>query len=142
MLQLNRDVFKYIEKNIFELPEMLEEIKRRREELLYPFDEEPDHNDVKGSSSVRTISDTTADTATILVEDKRIRKMEEKASAILKVYDNLIDEKKDVIKLYYWQKPRLLTWDGVAKDTNTSRSTCLRWRKKFILEIADELGER
>lgn len=140
-MSLDRETFKYIEKNIFDLPEMLQEIQFRREELLYPFDEEPDHNDIKGRSSVMTITDTTARRASALVEDRRIRKMEEKTDAILRVYDKLIAEKKEVIKLYYWQKPRLLTWDGVAKETNTSRSTCLRWRKKFIQDIADELGE-
>lgn len=141
-MKLRRETFKYIENEVYDLPATKREIDMRRQEILYPFNDEPDENDVKGASSVRTISDTTARTASLLVEDKKLKRMEDVASAIFKVYDGLIDEKKRIIKLYYWQKPRLLTWDGVAKETNTSRSTCLRWRRKFIQDIAEELGER
>ncbi|PJH58718.1 transcriptional regulator, partial [Salmonella enterica subsp. enterica serovar Typhimurium] len=65
----------------------------------------------------------------------------QKANAIIGVYNRLIDEKKEVIKLYYWDKPGQLTWDGVAHETSTSRRTAIRWRKKFIQDIADVLGE-
>lgn len=141
-MSLKRETFKYIESEVYDLPATKKEIELRRQEILYPFDEEPDSNNIKGAASVRTISDTTSNTATLLVEDRKLKRMEDVASAIMKVYDSLIDEKKEIIKLYYWQKPRLLTWDGVAEKTHTPKRTALRWRRSFIHDIAKELGER
>lgn len=127
---------------MFDYYDTLKRIELKQEEILHPFNEFPDENTGAGSNSVMTISDPTAKTGSILAEEKELKRMREIVRAIHKVYHRLIDEKKEVIKLYYWDRPGELTWDGVAQETGTSRATALRWRKGFILKVARELGER
>lgn len=94
-----------------------------------------------GRNSVRNVTDETGVKAIALHEHKRLEKMERNSNAILKVYDNLIDEKKELVKLYYWKRPGELTWEGIAKEIHVSRITAIRWRKAFVYAIAKELGE-
>ncbi|MFA1819019.1 transcriptional regulator [Virgibacillus oceani] len=142
-MQLKRSTFKYIEAEVYNLHETLKEIELTESELLDPYEEEPDDPTiVKGANSVRIPGDPTGKTATLLVEHKTLQRMKQVSGAIKKVYAGLIPEKQEVIKIYYWDKPGELTWDGVAKETDTSRRTAIRWRKHFIYEIAKELGER
>lgn len=142
-MDLRRKTFQYIESEVYNLHETLKEIELTESEVLHPFDEDPeDPTIVKGANSVRIPGDPTGRTATLLVEHKKLKRMKQVTNAILKVYNSLVDEKKEVIKLYYWDKPGELKWEGVAKETFTSRRTAIRWRNAFIQDIAKELGER
>lgn len=140
---MHKDTFRYIEREVYRLHETLKEIKLIEMEILNPYQEqENDRTVIAGANSVRIPGDPTGSTASLLVEHKKLKRMREVTNAIIKVYDGLIKEKKEVIKLYYWDKPGQLTWEGVGKETNTSRRTAIRWRKGFINAIAKELGER
>lgn len=141
MQGLNKQTFQYLESEVYSLHDTLKEIKMIELNLMDPYDEEPDNNVGAGTNSVRSISNPTMTKATTLVEHRTLKRMREKTEAILKVYNNLLDEKKEVIRLYYWERPGQLTWRGIAEETNTSRATALRWRKSFIYDIAKELGE-
>lgn len=139
--KLRKSTFKYIEREVYDLHDTLKRIKELEYEILNET-ENAGYDDIgKGKSSVMTISDITAKKATALVEDRRLKRLREKANAILKVYDEMIDEKKKLVSLYYWERPGELTWDGVAKELHISRRTALRWREAFIYAVAEELGE-
>lgn len=140
-MKLKRKTFQYLESEVYSFHDTLKEIKLIEYEILNEtstFTEDPQ----AGRTSVRTISDTTARKGTALAEDKRLQRMETITDAVEKVYNSLIDEKKELIDLYYWKRPGELTWDGVSKELNIGRATALRWRKSFIYQLADELGER
>lgn len=139
-MRIDKRTFKYIEKEIYSLHDTLKEIKLIEYEILHGTDVDID-SPQPGRTSVRTINDTTAIKATELVEHKRLKRMKEKVDAILKVYNSLPDEKKSLIKLYYWDRPGELTWDGIAKELNMGRATAIRWRNSFVLRVAEEMGE-
>ena len=137
---IDKRTFKYIEKEIYSLHDTLKEIKLIEYEIVHGNDIDTD-SPQPGRTSVRTINDTTAIKATELVEHKRLKRMKEKVDAILKVYNSLPEEKKSLIKLYYWDRPGELTWEGIAKELNMGRATAIRWRNSFVLRVAEEMGE-
>ena len=137
---LERHKFKYIEGEIYRFHDTLKEIKLIEYEILHDYSTHTDDPQA-GRTSVRTITDTTAIKATELVEHKRLKRMKEKVDAILKVYNSLPEEKKSLIKLYYWDRPGELTWEGVAKELNMGRATAIRWRNAFVHKVAEEMGE-
>ena len=139
-MRIDKRTFKYIEKEIYSLHDTLKEIKLIEYEIVHGNDVDID-SPQPGRTSVRTINDTTAIKATELVEHKRLKRMKEKADAILKVYNSLPEEKKRLIELYYWDRPGELTWEGVAKELNMGRATAIRWRNSFVLKVAEEMGE-
>lgn len=139
-MRIDKRTFKYIEKEIYSLHDTLKEIKLIEYEIVHGNDIDID-SPQPGRTSVRTINDTTAIKATELVEHKRLKRMKEKVDAILKVYNSLPEEKKSLVKLYYWDRPGELTWEGVAKELNMGRATAIRWRNSFVLRVAEEMGE-
>lgn len=139
-MRIDKRTFKYIEKEIYSLHDTLKEIKLIEYEIVHGNDIDID-GPQPGRTSVRTINDTTAIKATELVEHKRLKRMKEKVDAILKVYNSLPEEKKSLVKLYYWDRPGELTWEGIAKELNMGRATAIRWRNSFVLRVAEEMGE-
>src|SRR5699024_2620897 len=139
--KLSKETFKYIEGKVYNIHSYLHEIDMMRYEILHGTGVDVD-SPQPGRNSVRAITDEVERKAFDLVEHKKLKRYEQLTSAILKVYDSLIDEKQELIKLYYWQRPGELTWNGVAKELHIGRATAIRWRKAFIYEIAKELGER
>lgn len=139
-MRIDKRTFKYIEKEIYSLHDTLKEIKLIEYEIVHGNDIDID-SPQPGRTSVRTINDTTAIKATELVEHKKLKRMKEKANAILKVYNSLPEEKKRLIELYYWDRPGELTWEGIAKELNMGRATAIRWRNSFVLRVAEEMGE-
>lgn len=132
--------FKTIEDKVYNYKRTKREIKLLEIEIIEEGDSTMD--DIgQGSTSVRTITDMTAIKANTLMEDKKLNRMREDVKAIEKVFNSLLDVKKDLIALYYWEHPHRYTWDGIADKTHTSRATCIRWRNSFIKEVARELGE-
>lgn len=138
--ELKSSTFKYIENEIYSYHETLRHIELLEYELMNRSTTD-DENIGAGKNSVRNTSSETERKATALLTDKRIVRLQQKVNAVEKVYNQLLPEKKEVIKLYYWDKPGELTWEGIAKETNTSRATALRWRKQFVEDVARELGE-
>lgn len=139
--KLRDATFKYIESEVFHIQETLRMIDQIKYEIIHGKNIDID-SPQPGRNSVRNISDETERKATELYEHERLRNMERNSNAVLKVYDGLIEEKKELIRIYYWNRPGELTWDGIAKELNVGRRTAIRWRKSFIYEIAKELGER
>lgn len=137
---MRRDTFRYIESEVYSYHDTLKEIKLVEYELLN--DSKTAYDDVQsGRTSVRTITDSTAKKATALIDNRRLTRMRDKTGAIQEAYENMIPEKRELIRLYYWEKPGELTWEGVAKELNIGRRTAIRWRKTFIHEVGRRLGE-
>lgn len=113
-------------------------IKKQELEILYPVELMEDKNIGGGRSTA--ISNPTQQRAVRLAEDKTIRRLKEQKQAVENVLSEMNKKESEVIKLYYFQKPRTKTWDGVAIECNFSKRTCLYIRDRFFDRMADELG--
>lgn len=135
---MKRGTFVYIEQLLREYPDMGNYIKQREEELIYPDELVIDQNIGGGSSPF--ISKPTERMAITIIEDKRLRELNRVKCAL----DKLINEADfimvGVIQMFYFEKPRLRTWEGIAMDTGLSERHCRRLRDKFFQAVADELG--
>jgi len=135
---MKQGTFKYIEQLLRDYPDMGAYIKKREEALIYPDELELDTNIGGGRSPF--ISKPTERIAITITEDKRLQELSRCKQAI----DRLIDEADfitvGVVQMFYFARPRLKTWDGIAQDTGMSERHCRRLRDKFFGLVADELG--
>lgn len=130
--------FKYIEQILKEYPDMDRYISLRIEELTYPTRVEEDEN--IGGSSSGFVGRPTERMAMTIMEDKRLATIEENKRAVAEALSDSDPLTVKIIRMYYFEKPRLKTWDGVALATCTSEGHCRRLRTKFFKRVADELG--
>lgn len=128
---MKKSVFRYIEAELFDYHDTLEEITQLREDIMEGRAER-----AIGKSTRK--SDPTATRATRLLMDRRLQRLEEVTTAIGRVYDNVPREKQKLIKLKYWD--RRYTNTGVAEDLHIGEMTFYRWRRQIIQAIARELG--
>lgn len=127
-----------LEELISEYPDLERYINRTREELLNPW-QETDGNIGGGRSSL--VSAPTERKAITIATDKHLRLLEERKEALDKVIKESREETINIIRLWYWTKPRTKTWDGVAQDCHLSRRMCIALRNEFVMQLALELGE-
>lgn len=136
--KLRRGTFKHIEAELYAYQDTIKEISRLRDEILHASPE-PDRT---GGGRSNMPSDSTGLAATRLATNKRLNTLTEVAEAIKGVYDSLTPDKQKLVRLRYWTKPQLLTWDGVAMELHVSRRQAMRWRDEIVLAIALRLGWR
>ena len=130
--------FKRVEQLLEDYPKLDSEIKKRRLALLYPVREQDENIGGSKSQSNTSLAETFVVT---LDQDRRLTKLEEQKIIIEEVLNKLHEDDCNVIKLYYFEKPRTLTWDGIAMATRNSRSRCFEVRKSVVEEIGRKLGE-
>ena len=131
---MKRATYRYIEAEIYDYPSTVGEITRLRQEIIEGGS--PDDTQTRVQSN--RISDPTADRATRLVMDKRLRRLEEVRNAIDRVYQNLDPDRKRLVEMKYWEKR--LTHTGIAEDLHIGERTFYRWKDEIITAIAEELG--
>lgn len=136
-LRLRRGTFRHIEEELAAYHETKKEINRLRNEILYGSSS-PDETGIRGS----ILSDPTGQKAVRLITHRRIEQLESIVGAIESVVERLPQEKKKLVQLRYWDRPRMLTWDGIAREISTGRATVFRWRDEIVFAIAEELGWR
>ena len=119
----------------------LKEIVRLREEIMNPFDDEPDTNVGGGSNSVRSISKPTENVAIRLNVSKQLSYLTEITEAIEQVYNALPDDYKNFVRVRYWSG-KDQTWSAVAEKCHINRATAFRWRDNIILATVELLGWR
>lgn len=131
---MKRATYRYIEAEIYDYPSTVEEITRLRQEIIEGGS--PDDTQTRVQSN--RISDPTADRATRLVMDKRLRRLEEVRNAIDRVYQNLDRDRKRLVEMKYWEKR--LTHTGIAEDLHIGERTFYRWKDDVVKAVALELG--
>lgn len=123
---------------IEDYPTMDRYIKRVEFEIEYPW-QEADEN-IGGSRSVATTS-ATERTVLKLTTDKHLRLLRERKTALDKVVQSSKPETINIIRMWYWIKPRTKTWDGIAQEVGYSKRMCHLLRNEFVESLAKELGE-
>ncbi|SDM15079.1 transcriptional regulator [Sediminibacillus halophilus] len=135
--------FKHAESEWYNYHQTLREIASLREEIMYPFDEDPkDKTIVKGANSVRHPGNPTERLATRLTTSRQLKYLEQVIRAIEEVYNALPSDYKELVKLRYWRKSHKLTWDGIAQELNVSRRQAIYWRDEIVQATVEVLGWR
>jgi len=133
---MKKETFRHIEAELYCYHETLKEIEKKRQEIMYNY--RPDENIGGGKSNIP--GSPTETVATRLAENIELKRLEEIVGAIKFVYDSSPEEHKKLIKLKYWTKPQLLTWDGIADKLHISKRQAMRWRDEIVHSIAKVLG--
>lgn len=140
--QLKPATFRHVESEIYAYHETKRAIQKRREELLNPFDDDPeDINIVKGPNSVREPGRPTERLATRLMMDRELRNAEEIVAAIQQTYELSPSERQMVISIRYWSGGNP-NWSEVAKLCNMHRHTVRKHRDEFVYLVAKKIGWR
>lgn len=135
---ISKGAFKHVESELYAYPDTKKEIERIRLEIMTR--ERP--NDENSTIRSGRIGDPTGQTATLLVTNRKLEQLERVVEAIESVVEKLSNEKKEMMRLWYWSLPRELTWDGVAMKLGKDRSTVIRWRNQIVYLIAEKMGWR
>ncbi|WP_057766709.1 transcriptional regulator [Cytobacillus praedii] len=138
-IKLKKATFKHIESELYSYQDTLKEIQFLRNNIMFTK-ESDDENTGGGRSSLP--SSPTEQIGTRLATHKRLNKLEEIAHAIEKVYTGLPDEYQKLVKLKYWTRPQLKTWEGIAEDLHVNRTTAMRWRDSVVNAVSEVLGWR
>jgi RinA family phage transcriptional activator len=134
---MKRGKRKHIEEEIEDYHLTLKQIQIRREELLHPH-QDMDTNIGGGRSNLP--GDPTGQKGTALTEDVRLRNLEQVTNGIEQVWQDLTDEKKLFVKLFYWTRPKKYTLEGVAMKLSISYPTAKRWRNEIVQKVAKRIG--
>lgn len=136
--KVRKSTFKHVESELFAYHDTRKEIIRLRNEIMYT--RPPNENVGGGRSNIP--GDPTGRLATRLATNKQLTHLEETVEAIESVYNRLPEEKKRLVNLYYWARPQLLSWEGIAQKLHVSRKTAFNWRDEVVYAISDQLGWR
>lgn len=137
--KLKKATFSHIESELYSYHDTLREINNLRKDIM--FTKENDDENIGGGKS-NIPGRPTERIATRLATHKKLNRLEEVAQAIEKVYTGLPDDYQKLVKIKYWTRPQLKTWEGIAKELNIGRATAFRYRDEIIFAIAEVLGWR
>lgn len=113
----------------------IHEIERLRNDILYQGSS-GESNGGRGSS----VSDPTARIALELTTNLKLERMVRITTVIESVVNRIQPEKRQLVQIMYWEKPRQLTWQGVAIRLHITTRTAFRWRKEILRSIAERGG--
>lgn len=134
---LREGTYKYIESIISNYNEYPRLIIERERDLKNPYTVK-DKNQGGGKSSIT--KNEVEEMAIKLISDKKLNTLKEEYRAIDNTFFTSDIITKRIIKLYYIDKPRTKTWDGVAYSVGYAKRHCYRLRDSFIKKVADHLG--
>lgn len=77
---------------------------------------------------------------TICLTDDYYQYLDKIVTGIEKIYNNSDDEVKKIFHLKYWEPVLgIETWDDVANELHYSKTSVLRVRAKYLIDIANEI---
>ena len=135
--KIRKGTCKHIESELFAYHDTLKEIERLRDDFI----EGTSVPDEAGGRS-NLPGDPTGRKVTTMLMNRRLQRLSEIANAIEEVYMRLPGEKKQLMNMVYWTKPRILTWEGIGKELHVSSRQAMRWRDEVIWAIAELIGWR
>lgn len=133
---MRKGVFLYIEDELCHYHETIKEIERLKDDIIFGGSSDENSGGGKGSQP----SDVTGKKAIALVTNAKLSRLEQITESIESVFQRLQPEKQQLIRLAYWTRPKLLTWEGVALKLHITKRTAGRWRKEIIYAIAERGG--
>ncbi|MEJ8548179.1 transcriptional regulator [Brevibacillus borstelensis] len=137
--KIKKGTFQHVESELYAYHETRKEIVRLKNEILYS-NSSADENVGGGKGNIP--GDPTGRTAILLTSHKKLEQLQMIVDAIESVVERLTDDRKKLLRLRYWDKPQILTWDGIAAELHVSRRTAVNWRDEIVRAIAEKLGWR
>lgn len=137
--KLRRGTFQHVESELYAYHDTKKEIVRLKNEILHAS---PIRDENVGGGRSNLPGDPTGRTAVLLTTHRKIEQLERIVEAIESVVERLPEHKKQLVRLRYWDKPRTLTWDGIAMKLHISRRQAMRWRDEIVYDIAAKIGWR
>lgn len=139
LVKIRKGTFQHIESELYAYHDTRKEIVRLKNEILY-CRSSSDENVGGGKGNLP--GDPTGRTAVLLTSHKKLEQLQNIVDAIENVVDRLTEDRKKLIRLRYWDKPQILTWDGIAAELHVSRRTAMNWRDEIVRAIAEKIGWR
>ena len=134
---MNNGTFKFIEQTLIDFNDIDSHIEKRIDALKYPV-VHTDENIGGGKSNLT--SNPTERLAITLADDLMLSNLRNIKKVVETELDKLEPKPREVIQLYYIDKPRILTWAGVALEISYTERHCRRIRNELFKEIAKKLG--
>lgn len=134
---LKLSTFNSVEDILRDYPLYPKWINEREQEIFAPM-KELDEN-IGGSRSGYT-SNITERIASSLIEDIRLKELRREYEAVRVALGECEENALKIVQLYYFDKPRLKTWSGIALEIGYSERHCRRLRNGIVKRIADLLG--
>lgn len=135
---LRRATFRYIESELYAYKSTHKEIKQLREQIVFDGGE-TDENVGGGRSNLP--GQPTEQIATKLLTHKTLQNLVKISDAITETFEEVSDDHRYIIDLKYFKNPNLY-WDDVAYKLNMHRNTVFKYRREFIIIVANKLGMR
>lgn len=139
VVTLRKGTFKHVEAELYDYHDTLKRIKLRREELTTNGPKETTQLHFNYGERIEYNSPTER-YATRLATDVQLAEMERVARAVEHVYNSCDPDRKKLIRIKYWTKPQMLSWEGISTELNVSRATAFRWRDEIVQALAEKLG--
>lgn len=133
-MKIRAGTFNYLEDELMHYHDTMREIERMRLDILH----QGSTSDGGGRGSA--ISDPTSRIAIELTSNLKLDRMERITNIIHAVVNRLQPEKRKLIQIMYWDRPRILTWQGAAIKLHITKRTAFRWRKEILKAIAERGG--
>ncbi|MBL1225386.1 transcriptional regulator [Enterococcus sp. BWR-S5] len=136
---MRKSTFNYIKDILADYPETDEHIRKREEELRYPYRESDINRDIKGTKA----SYDSQDNLMITIEqDKRLAALERNKRVIDNVLQGAGEDTMTIIFELYMKKYPRYTMQGLIDNNMVycSRATAFTLRNEFFKEIALDLG--
>lgn len=137
-IKISRGAFRHVEAELYAYHDTKREIVRLKNDILHSSS----YFEPIGGGRSNLPGDPTGNTATLMVTHRKIEQLERIVEAIESVVERLPEKKRRLVQLRYWDKPRTLTWDGIALRLEVSRRTAMNWRDEIVYAIAEKLGWR
>ncbi|MGK9347467.1 transcriptional regulator [Melissococcus plutonius] len=136
---MRTSTFNYIKDILADYYKTDEYIKKREEELRYPYKETDLNADIQGKG---TISVPTERLLITIERDKRLAQLERNKRVIDNTLDSSCKDTKIIIKELYMKRRQQYTLEGLVQNKLIfcSKRTAQRLRTNFFEEIASELG--
>jgi len=136
-IKLKTATFKYIESELYSYKDTLKEINRLRDEII----NRPSQDDNSGGGKSNIPGSPTEEIATELLTHRTLQNLVKITDAISDTYKIVSDEHRSIIDLKYFKQPSLY-WDDVAYQLSMHRNTVFKYRREFIILVANKLGLR
>lgn len=134
-VKISSGVFRHVEAEIRDFHDGKRELEKMKMNIVLASPV-PDLN---GGGKSNLPSDPTGSKALKLTSAAIVHK-EYIIHVIESQYERLGEPQREVIRLWYWKRPRTLTWDGIALEMEKDKTTVMRWRDGFVFAIAEKMG--
>lgn len=76
----------------------------------------------------------------LCLKDTYYNNLDKIIKAVDMIYDNADDEVKEIMKLKYWEpKPGIESWEDLAKHLHYSKTSILRVRERYLIDLANRI---